>query len=110
MITEMLMDGITVKTFENRAAMGIAAAKAAATTIQMLLTKQDEVNIMLAAAPSQNEFLGALKEEAIEWQRINAFHMDEYIGLPQNSQATFANYLQEHLFNKVPLKSIFTTS
>src|SRR5947207_3410224 len=106
MITEILIDGITVRIFENRKLMGIAAAKATAATIQMLLTQQDEINIVFAAAPSQNEFLAALQEEAVEWPCINAFHMDEYIGLPANSTATFAYYLQTHLFNKVPFKSV----
>ena len=92
MITEMLIDGITVRIFETRTLMGIAAAKAAAAIIQMLLLQKDEINIVFAAAPSQNEFLESLiKSKDIDWKRVNAFHMDEYIGLPITIPRRFAD-------------------
>ncbi len=106
MFTNMVIDGIAIKILETRVQMGIAAAKAAAATIQTLLSAQEEINIVFAAAPSQNEFLSALIEEPVDWLRINAFHMDEYIGLAADSSATFAYYLKEHLFSKAPFKSI----
>ncbi len=98
--------GITVNIFDTRAQMGQAAANAVAGTIRGLLALQAEVNMVFAAAPSQNEFLEALVKEDIEWQRINAFHMDEYIGLPAVSNATFAYYLQTHLFNHFHFKAV----
>src|SRR5699024_8710193 len=68
----------------------------------------DEVNIIFAAAPSQDEFLYFLAEEKnIEWPRVNAFHMDEYLGLDKNHPARFGNFLKERIFDKVSFKSIF---
>lgn len=93
--------------YENRQLMGAAAAVAVATRIQELLKSQDTVNIVFAAAPSQNEFLAALASADIEWGRIRAFHMDEYIGLEADVSRRFATYLLEHLFEKVSCQSVY---
>ena len=83
-------DQLKVKIYDTRAAMGAEAAKDAAACMRKLLETKREINMIFAAAPSQNEFLAALvKEPDIDWTRVNAFHMDEYVGLdcdtaPQN--------------------------
>jgi glucosamine-6-phosphate deaminase len=64
--------------------------------------------MIFAAAPSQNDVLSSLiKYDDIEWNRINAFHMDEYIGLGEAlKDRSFSTYLTDHIFGKVPFKSI----
>ena len=64
--------------------------------------------MIFAAAPSQNEVLAHLAAYTdIDWAKINAFHMDEYVGLPAElSDRSFGTYLQEHIFGKVPFKSV----
>lgn len=106
MKTGTIIDGITINIFDSRVLMGEAAAKATASAIKKLLDEKGEVNMMFAAAPSQNEFLEALVKEDVSWGHINAFHMDEYIGLPPGSTATFAYYLQQYLFNRVSFKTL----
>jgi glucosamine-6-phosphate deaminase len=106
MNTDALIGNIAVNIYETRALMGIAAATAVASTVRHLLAQKAEVNIVFAAAPSQNEFLAALVREDIDWERINAFHMDEYIGLENGSEATFSRYLKTHLFNHVRCKAV----
>ena len=100
-------DKLTVKLFPTRCEMGKAAAIDAATVIKKLLTEKEEINIIFAAAPSQDDFLTALSEHDIEWGRINAFHMDEYIGLDADAPQGFGNYLKRTFFEKVPLKQVF---
>ncbi|WOK06913.1 glucosamine-6-phosphate deaminase [Imperialibacter roseus] len=96
-----------VKVYKNRTEMGVAAGKAVELEILNLLKKQDEVRMIFAAAPSQNEVLDFLKKsEFIPWQKIVAFHMDEYVGLPAGSQQSFGYFLSNHLFDHVPLKQI----
>ena len=95
-----------VNVFPDRTKMGAAAARNTADIIRHLLSSQPDINMIFAAAPSQNEFLATLSALPIEWPRINAFHMDEYIGLEENSRQLFAWYLKEHLFDKAPLKAI----
>jgi glucosamine-6-phosphate deaminase len=63
--------------------------------------------MVFAAATSQNEMLAYLaKSEKIEWNRITAFNMDEYIGLEKNAPQLFSVYLNDRLFEKVNLKKV----
>ncbi len=101
-------DKLTVRIFRNRADMGAAAAAAVSARIQNLLRNQAEVNIILGSAPSQNEFMdGLAADPAIDWKRIRAFHMDEYIGLSPEDASSFGYYLKKRLFEKVAPKSVF---
>ncbi|AKD55444.1 glucosamine-6-phosphate deaminase [Spirosoma radiotolerans] len=107
-LREFSVDKLTVKLYENRQRLGENAAQLAATTIRDLQKKQPVVNIVFAAAPSQNEFLDALAQQPdIAWECINAFHMDEYIGLPDDAPQRFGNFLKDKLFAKVPLRAIY---
>ena len=96
-VRSLKKDNLNVRVYETREAMGKAAAEDIAACIVRLLSEKDEINMIFAAAPSQNEVLRYLcEDERIEWNRINAFHMDEYIGLKRGSNAAFQNYLKEH--------------
>jgi glucosamine-6-phosphate deaminase len=97
-------DKLEVKIFDSRRAMGLDAAETASARIRELLKTKPYVNIIFASAPSQVEFLEALLNQQIEWNRINAFHMDEYIGLDKDDPQTFGNFLKVRLFDKVPLR------
>jgi len=104
-ITRFQVDRLTSEVHETRAAMGLAAARAASQTIRDLLAHREQAGVIFACAASQNEFLAALRGDAsIEWNRITVFHMDEYIGLPAVHPASFRRYLREHLVNHVPVK------
>ncbi len=103
---EYTKDQLKVKIFPTRPLMGIAAAEMISNRIQELLATKENVNIVFAAAPSQNEFLAALKEKALDWNRINAFHMDEYVGLDKNAPQLFGNYLKERLFGKLAFREV----
>jgi glucosamine-6-phosphate deaminase len=94
-------DKLLVEIYQNRPALGSAVASAVADRINNLLQKKDKVNIIFASAPSQNEFLDALRQKDIDWSRITAFHMDEYIGLSTSAPQSFGYYLSERLFKHV---------
>jgi glucosamine-6-phosphate deaminase len=97
-----VIDRLRVEVYPNRLAMGTAAGTQAARKIRQLLEKQEEVRIVFAAAPSQNELLATLaKADGLDWKRITVFHMDEYIGLPHDAPQKFSRFLQEKLFDIV---------
>lgn len=100
------LEGLEVLIFENRTLMGIEAAKDVAACICSLLANKAELNMIFAAAPSQNDFLEALLKHNLPWHKINAFHMDEYIGLHNDAPQGFGNFLRERIFNKVRFKSV----
>jgi glucosamine-6-phosphate deaminase len=97
---------LNVQIFETNQQMGVAGAALVAEKIRQILQTQPSVNIIFAAAPSQDTFLASLIKEDIEWNKINAFHMDEYVGLPDNSPQSFGTFLKESLFDKVPFLTI----
>ena len=99
---------LKVKTFETREEMGNHVAYEVSQKIKKLLMEKDMINIIFAAAPSQNEFLSALSiEEGINWSRINAFHMDEYIDLKSAASQRFGEFLNERIFGKVPFNKVY---
>ncbi len=107
MLKEFKKDNLNVKIFATRAEMGVYAAAEAKAEILRLLSQQDEIRMIFAAAPSQNEFLAALTaDKSIDFSRINAFHMDEYIGLNKDAPQGFGNFLRDRLFSKAPFKSV----
>lgn len=99
-------DKLTVEIFETRREMGAKAAEDIAKTLKELLSKKDTVNIVFAAAPSQNEVLENLCKKELEWNRCNAFHMDEYEGLDKYHPQSFGCFLNEHIFSKLPFKTV----
>lgn len=106
MIKEIKTDKLTTFVFETRDEMGKAAAKAAEEAINKVISEKGYANVVFAAAPSQNETLAHLLDSDIDFTKINAFHMDEYVGLDINSPQSFATYLTEHIFSKKPFRSV----
>ena len=100
-------DNLEVRIYETRDAMGKAAGEDAIEKIKKVLSQKNEVNIIFAAAPSQNEMLKTLIcAEGIDWRRVNAFHMDEYIGLEKDAPQGFGNFLKEKIFSKLPFGKV----
>lgn len=103
----MTVDNLSYEVFPTRAEMGRKAAADVAATIKKLLETKPSIGMIFAAAPSQNEFLEALvADKTIEWGRINAFHMDEYIGLDKDAPQGFGSFLRDRIFGLVPFKSV----
>jgi glucosamine-6-phosphate deaminase len=96
------VDSLAVEVYPNRQALGAAAARTVAGWLRQALAERVRVGAIFASAPSQNEFLAALVDEpAIDWPRVVAFHLDEYVGLPSEAPQSFAQFLRERLFDKV---------
>jgi len=104
---QIQIDKLCVQIYDNRSQMGQAAALVLRERMLQLLAQKEAINMIFAAAPSQNDVLAALvADPAIPWDRVNAFHMDEYVNLPMDAPQGFANFLQRHLFEKVSFRSI----
>ena len=99
--------GFSLEIHKNRKAMGEAAGKKAEELIVKYLSLKKEIRIIAASAPSQNETVAYLaKSKLIDWKRVTAFHMDEYIGLPETDPRNFGIWLKDRLFSKVPIKQV----
>ncbi|MDR2870102.1 MAG: glucosamine-6-phosphate deaminase [Deferribacteraceae bacterium] len=97
----------SVEIHDTRAAMGKAAGERAEALLLAMLQQKEELRLIAASAPSQNEVLAYLvQSKRIDWSRITAFHMDEYIGLPADAPQNFGNWLKERFFGKLPFKDV----
>lgn len=107
MLKELKKDNLWCKIYDTRSEMGKAAAEDIHIKIMELLREKDVINMIFAAAPSQNEMLDALiRQTDIPWDRINAFHMDEYIGLSDDAPQKFSTFLKNAIFDKVPFRTV----
>jgi glucosamine-6-phosphate deaminase len=101
-LREFHTDLLQVSIHRTNVAMGQSAAADIAAELRTRLENQDRVRMIFAAAPSQDTMLEALSDaENIDWSRVTAFHMDEYVSLDPAAPQGFGNYLREHLFDRV---------
>lgn len=106
-ILKLKTEKTKVLVYENRLTMGQAAAIFTSKLISKMLTSKRCINMAFAAAPSQNEFLDSLANTpGIAWNRIRAFHLDEYLGLSPEAPQRFSNYLRDKIFGRVPFMKI----
>ena len=92
---------------EKRENGGAAAARRGAEFIRQELADRGEANIILATGLSQFDMLPILASEDVAWEKVNAFHLDEYVGLSLHHPASFRTVLWREFARKlpVPLKS-----
>ncbi len=101
-------DRLAVEVHPDRARLGLVAARAVAVILQDAIAEHGEARVIFACAPSQDEFLAALTNPshcgvAVDWSRVTAFHMDDYVGLPASHPQSFRHYLKSHLLDRVPV-------
>ena len=106
LIKQIKTEKLDTFVYDTRIKMGENAAKAAADAINSVISEKGSANVIFAAAPSQNELLEALLKENVDFTRVNAFHMDEYVGLGFDDEQSFAKYLYHHIFSLAPFASV----
>ena len=101
---------LAVEIHADRPALGRAAALATAAYLHDVIAAKSEARVIFACAPSQDEFLSSLIEvsrsghTAVDWSRVTAFHMDDYVGLPGTHPQSFRHYLRTHFLSQVKIK------
>ena len=96
-----------VKIFDTKEELGKSAADYGAYLINEAILKKNRANIIVATGASQFEMLENLIRENVDWTKVSAFHLDEYIGISIDHPASFRKYLKERFVSKVPLKEFF---
>jgi glucosamine-6-phosphate deaminase len=97
-------DGMNTIICDNKQALGHAAAEQGAQRIREAIDKSGAARITVATGASQFEMLAHLAGmNDIRWDKVTAFHLDEYIGLPITHGASFRKYLWERFASKLPL-------
>lgn len=102
-----MKDFMSIYVLESKETMGLYAASCIKNDILSFLLYKEEISILFAAAPSQDEVLKSLLTYSdIPWNKINAYHMDEYVGISSNEPQSFRNYLIRSIFSKRPFRSV----
>jgi glucosamine-6-phosphate deaminase len=98
----MQVDSLRTSIYATNAAMGEAAADEAQTIISAAIRAKGHANIILATGNSQLTFLTALRPlSGIDWNVVNVFHMDEYVGIDPAHPASFPLFLRTHILDAV---------
>lgn len=99
---------MNVSISETTAKMGETAARYGAEAIQRAITEKNSANIILATGTSQFAMLEVLVQfPDLDWSKVTAFHLDEYIGIPETHPASFRKYLKERFVARVPALQAF---
>lgn len=102
---QVVVDALTVKVFDDAGSLAGTAAQDAARALRGAIDTRGEANVMLATGNSQLAFLAQLVQFTdIAWDRVRAFHMDEYVNLSSAHPASFRRYMRERVATRLPLK------
>ncbi|MCB9162336.1 MAG: glucosamine-6-phosphate deaminase [Caldilineaceae bacterium] len=103
---QFFVDDVNVQIYPDKRSLGQAAAAFVAGELNNAIGERGEANLVLATGVSQYEFLAALLDrDDVDWSRVTAFHLDEYLGLAAGHPASFRRYLQERFFQHVDLRA-----
>lgn len=92
---------ITISISKTSVEMGQKAAEKIAELIREAIEKYGSARIVLSTGQSQFEMFEALVRQDLPWQKVEMFHLDEYVNLPSTHPASFRKYLTERFVNKV---------
>ena len=96
-----------IKIFETPVELGQMAAAQSAEIINKAIANKGKARIALSTGASQFETINALTKMEIDWSKVEMFHLDEYIGLPESHPASFRKYLKERFLSKVNIKQAY---
>jgi len=105
---ETKLADLRIGVYRTNEELGAAAAEKAAEIIRRAVDDKGYANIIVATGNSQLTFLAALRQApAIPWQRVNVFHMDEYVGLDPGHPASFPQFLRRRLLDYVTPQAFY---
>ena len=89
---------------------GKRAAELIANLINEAIKERGKARIVVSTGSSQFEMFEALLKLDVDWSKVEMFHLDEYVNLPESHIASFRKYLKERFVSKVNLKAAYFVS
>lgn len=91
-----------VAIYKTSQAGGRAAAENAVTIIRDAIARKGKARLIIGTGNSQIHVVHSLVEaEGIDWEKVEVFHMDEYVGVSEDHPASFRKWLKTELVEKV---------
>ncbi len=94
---------MNIEIFSTKEEMGAAAAANGVSKLKAVLAEKGSASFIVATGASQFEMLAKLAEADLPWNKLTGFHLDEYVGLSINHEASFRKYLWERFVSRLPL-------
>ena len=91
-----------IRICENPAALGASAAEYTAKILNDAIAKKGSARIVLSTGASQFDTIANLVKQDVDWSKVEMFHLDEYVDLPETHIASFRKYLKEKFVAHVP--------
>ncbi len=96
---------LKVRAADSAVAMGRDAADRVAEVLRTTIAEKGSARAILATGNSQYPLMDALAERAdeygIDWSKVTAFHMDEYVGIDDSHKASFRRWMRERVEGKL---------
>lgn len=86
---------------EDKIDLGIMASREGESKILSAIDKNGFANIVFVTGKSQIETLNNLVKADIPWNKVNIFHLDDFIGIPNTNKASSENFLRKYLLSKI---------
>lgn len=93
-----------IKIFDTSKQMGKMAAQQSAMVLNRVIAEKGHARLLLSTGASQFDTLASLIQQEVDWTKVEMFHLDEYINLPESHPASFRRYLKERFVSKINLK------
>ena len=92
-----------IRICKNSEELGKSAAKEACCVIKDAIKENGKARIVLSTGASQFDTISSLvKMQGIDWSKVEMFHLDEYVDLPETHNASFRKYLKERFVDMLP--------
>ena len=101
------VDSLTVHIYSSAEEVAFAASCQAAEILSRAMASRGVARAVFATGRSQKQCLQYLtdpEKTALDWQRVEGFHLDEYLGIAADHPASFRQYLSQHLTSRARLK------
>ncbi|MBE7042719.1 MAG: glucosamine-6-phosphate deaminase [Ruminococcaceae bacterium] len=96
-----------IRVCKDKIALGQSAADYTAYLLNQAIKEKGSARIVLSTGASQFDTITALVDADVDWSKVEMFHLDEYVDLPETHIASFRKYLKERFVSKVNLKAAY---
>lgn len=87
--------------------LGKKAADSAAEALNKVIEEKGSARLLLSTGASQFTTISELVKKDVDWSKVEMFHLDEYVGLPESHIASFRKYLKERFVSHVNIKEAY---
>ncbi|MFW6598392.1 6-phosphogluconolactonase [Propionibacteriaceae bacterium Y2011] len=97
---------LTVRINDTAADLGRDAAAVVADALNAAIAARGEARAILATGNSQFPLMEALADHDIAWDKVTAFHMDEYLDISDDHPASFRRWMRERVAEGLGVKQM----